>query len=140
MLTAILGGVGGVITPIATNLINKVFGLKEKQEETKKTFSENDVKLAQIAADAAKSENEFEIERMKTIAQTTSNTGNPVIDAMNNGVRVVIGLCAAVIIIASTIGYYSGNSGSLISPDGLEAIVAYIVGYYFAARSCKKTF
>jgi hypothetical protein len=138
MFEMLAGGILGQIAPIATNLIKSIFSVKEKGIEVQKIISENDVKVAQIKADISKTENEFEIERQKTIA-ATSKTGIAWVDGLNGLVRVIIGLSAAVIILSSVILYFIGRGG-LLDDKALAGVVSFVVSYYFSERSCQKVF
>jgi hypothetical protein len=138
MIEPILAGMGGAIVPVATNIVKGVFEVKGKKIEAQKAISDNDVKLAEIAARVKESDNEFEKARQETIAQTFK-TGVAWVDGANGFVRVVIGLSAAAIIIASVIGYFVGKEG-LLSGEDLSAVVFFVAGYYFSERSCQKVF
>ncbi|MDR1952347.1 MAG: hypothetical protein LBQ37_02385 [Elusimicrobiota bacterium] len=138
MIETILAGIGGAVVPVATNLIKGIFGVKEKKIEAQKAISDNDVKLAEIAAKVKQSDNEFEKARQEAITQTFK-TGVAWVDGANGLVRVIIGLSAAAIIIASVIGYFNGRAG-LLSNEDLAAVVFFVAGYYFSERSCQKVF
>jgi hypothetical protein len=138
MIEMILAGIGGVVTPVATNLIKGIFGSKDKKLETEAALSANAVELAKIAVEQSKSDNEFEIARQKTIAETFKS-GVAWVDGLNGLIRVIFGLAGAVVLIASVIGYIEGRE-TLLSPQNLASIVFYMAGYYFSELSCKKVF
>jgi hypothetical protein len=129
--------IGGLI-PLAGNLIKSIFASKDKKVELAKTVSDNDVKLAQINADIIKSNNDFEAERQKTIASTW-DSGNKIVDACNNGVRVLLGLISGAVLLICVIAYFRGGS-SLIDADGIEGIIKMIIAYYISERTCTKVF
>jgi hypothetical protein len=79
--------------PIITNVVGKIAGVREKRIEAETALSENALKALEVKARINDSNNNFEIERMKTIAQTFK-TGNALVDGLQGGVRVAFGLMA----------------------------------------------
>ncbi|MDR3048694.1 MAG: hypothetical protein LBV16_02480 [Elusimicrobiota bacterium] len=127
----------GAVIPLASNLVKSAFDSKDKKTQASVDISNNAVELAKVQADIQKSDNEFEIERLKAVEQiTTSSSG--FMRNLNDGIRVGIGGCALILILTSVIGYFIGKQG-LLKADTLESVVGFTLSYYFAEKSCRKT-
>ncbi|MDR3243556.1 MAG: hypothetical protein LBT79_02275 [Elusimicrobiota bacterium] len=129
--------IGGII-PLAGNLIKSIFGAKEKALEKDIAISDNAVKLAEIAASKAKSDNEFELERQKTIAATW-HSGIKAVDASMNGIRIILGLASAGVFVISVIAYIKGLP-ALMSANAIESIIGMTFSYFVSERTCQKVF
>ncbi|MDR2708354.1 MAG: hypothetical protein LBC07_00055 [Elusimicrobiota bacterium] len=130
----------GAAIPLATNIVQKIAGVKEKKIEAENHLNDNDLKALEFKVKIQDSINNFEIERQKTIAQTFL-TGNKIIDGASACVRVGFGLMALLVGLETVIAYiFKLNIPSMLEPSDIAELTRAILAYYLCSYSCKKVF
>jgi hypothetical protein len=130
----------GAAIPLATNVVNKFFGSRDKKIDAENHLSDNDLKALDIKAKILEAQGNLEIKRLDTIAKTFF-TGDKKADAASGWVRVGLGVMALVVYGQSAFAYSVGlNIPAMLSPDDIASLTNAGVLYWLSSFSCKKVF